>query len=155
MTGTYAFPVQRILIGRVAVTAGAAVAAVGTFLPWLRSGTRRRNSYEIFSLIDRLGISKSSIVGWGLRLWPVVPLLLVLAVTFQWFPRRWVAACSVVVAVFYAGGVAAAVELASSTSLIAVENGPLVTLVGTVILAAGALVSAIFTRAHHPLSNRQ
>ena len=155
MTGTYAFPVQRILIGRVAVTAGAAVAAVGTFLPWLRSGTRRRNSYEIFSLIDRLGISKSSIVGWGLRLWPVVPLLLVLAVTFQWFPRKWVTAGAVVVAVVYAGGVAAAVELASSTSLIAVEYGALVTVVGSVILAAGALLTAVLTRGHHPLSNRQ
>jgi hypothetical protein len=148
MTGTYAFPVQRFLIGRVAATGGAAVAAVGTFLPWLRSGTRRRNSYEIFSLIDRLGISKSSIVGWGLRLWPVVPLLLVLAVTFQWFPRKWVTAGSVAIAVVYAGGVAAAVEFAPSTSLIAVEYGPRVTLIGTATLAAGALVTAV-------LSNRQ
>jgi hypothetical protein len=154
MTGTYAFPVQRFLIGRVAVTAGAAVAAVGTFLPWLRSGTRRRNSYEIFSLIDRLGISQSSVVGWGLRLWPVVPLLLVLAVTFQWFPRKWVSAGAVVATVVYAGGVAAAVELAPSTSLIAVEYGPAVTLIGTAILAAGALLTAVLTRGH-PLSNRQ
>ena len=154
MTGTYAFPVQRFLIGRVAVTAGAAVAVVGTFLPWLRSGTRRRNSYEIFSLIDRLGISKSSIVGWGLRLWPVVPLLLVVAVTFQWFPRKWVTPGSVVVAVVYSGSVAASVELAPSTSLIAVEYGPLVTLIGAVILAAGALLTGTLTR-RHPLSNRQ
>jgi hypothetical protein len=154
MTGTYAFPVQRFLIGRVAVTAGAVAAVAGTFLPWLRSGTRRRNSYEIFSLIDRLGISKSSIVGWGLRLWPVVPLLLVLAATLQWFPRKWVTAGSLVVAVVYAGGVAAAVELAPSTSLIAVEYGPVVTLTGTAVLTAGALLAAILTRAH-PLSNRQ
>jgi hypothetical protein len=148
MTGTYAFPVQRFLIGRVAVTVGAAVAAVGTFLPWLRSGTRRRNSYEIFSLIERLGISQSSIVGWGLRLWPVVPLLLVLAVTLEWFPRKWLTAGAVVVAVVYPGGVAAAVERAPSTSLIAVEYGPLVTLIGTVILTAGAVLAAV-------LSNRQ
>lgn len=139
---------QRFLIGRVAVTAGAMVAVVGTFLPWLRSGARRRNSYEIFSLLDRLGISKSSVVGWGLRLWPIVPVLLVLAVTLQWFPRRWVTAASIVVAVVYAGGVAAAVELAPSTSLIAVEYGPVVTLIGAAILTIGAIVAAL-------LSNRQ
>jgi heme A synthase len=153
MTGTYAFPVQRYLIGRVVATAGAALAMVGTFLPWLRSGTRRRNSYEIFSLVERLGISQSSIVGWGLRLWPIVPLLLVLAVTFQWFPRRLVTPAFVIIAVVYAGGVAVAVAAADSTSLIAVEYGPAVTLIGAILLIAGALLTAIpGTRL---LSNRQ
>jgi hypothetical protein len=141
MTGTYAAAVQRILIGRVVATVGAVVAAVGTFLPWLRSGTRRRNSYEIFSLVDRLGFSRSSAVGWGLRLWPIVPLVLVLAVTLQWFPRKWVSGGSAMVAVVYAGGVAAAVESAPATSLIAVEYGPWVTLTGLVVLTAGALVN--------------
>lgn len=141
MTGTYAAAVQRILIGRVVATVGAVVAAVGTFLPWLRSGTRRRNSYEIFSLVDRLGFSRSSAVGWGLRLWPIVPLVLVLAVTLQWFPRKWVSGGSAMVAVVYAGGVAAAVESAPATSLIAVEYGPWVTLAGLVVLTAGALVN--------------
>ena len=78
MTGTYALAVQRNVIGRVVATVGAAVALVGTFLPWLRSGTRQRNSYEIFSLVERLGISQSSVVGWGVRLWPLCSLLLVL-----------------------------------------------------------------------------
>jgi hypothetical protein len=141
MTGTYAAAVQRILIGRVVATVGAVVAAVGTFLPWLRSGTRRRNSYEIFSLVDRLGFSRSSAVGWGLRLWPIVPLVLVLAVTLQWFPRKWVSGGSAMVAVVYAGGVAAAVESAPATSLIAVEYGPWVTLAGLAVLTAGALVN--------------
>ena len=89
MPGTYAFPVQRNLIGRAVVDRRAAVALLGTFLPWLRSGSRRRNSYEIFSLVERLGISQSSLVGWGLRVWPVAPFLLVAAVTLQWFPRTW------------------------------------------------------------------
>ena len=77
MTGTYAAAVQRILIGRVLATVGAAVGC-GRHVPALAAvGHRRRNSYEIFSLVDRLGFSQSSVVGWGLRLWPVVPLLLV------------------------------------------------------------------------------
>jgi hypothetical protein len=145
MIGTYAFAVQRNLIGQVMATLGGLVALVGTFLPWLRSGTRDRSSYEIFSLVDRLGIPQSSVVGWGVRLWPVVPLLLVVAVTLQWFPRKWIGGIAVLVAVVYAGVVSNKVRSASSNSLITIENGALVTLVGVVILAAGAL-TAILTR---------
>jgi hypothetical protein len=143
MTGTYAFAVQRNLIGQVAATLGGLVALVGTFLPWLRSGTRDRSSYEIFSLVDRLGISQSSVVGWGVRLWPVVPLLLVLAVTLLWFPQKWIGGATVLVAVAYAGVVSIAVRSASSNSLITIENGPVVTLVGALILGAGALTTVL------------
>jgi len=122
-------------------TVGAVVALVGTFLPWLRSGSRRRNSYEIFSLVDRLGFSSSSFVGWGLRVWPLAPLLLVTAVTLQWYPRKWLTGGSAVVAVVYVGGVSAAVVTAPASSLIAVSYGPWVTCLGAVTLAAGALVN--------------
>ena len=145
MIGTYAFAVQRNLIGQVVATLGGLVALVGTFQPWLRSGTRDRSSYEIFSLVDRLGISQSSVVGWGVRLWPVVPLLLVLAVTLQWFPRKWLSGTAVLIAVVYAGVVSNEVRSATSNTFITIETGPLVTLVGVVILAAGAL-AAILTR---------
>jgi len=141
ITGTYASTVQRNLIGRAMATAGAAVAFLGTFLPWLRSGTRRRSSYEIFSLVDRLGFSQSSVIGWGLRLWPIVPFLLASAVTLQWFPRRWARGGSAIVAVVYVAVVAIAVESAPATSLIAVEYGPWVTLAGMAIFATGALVN--------------
>jgi hypothetical protein len=137
MNRTYAFAVQRNLIGQVMATLGGLIALVGTFMPWLRSGTRGRSSYEIFSLVDRLGISQSSMVGWGLRLWPVVPFLLVLAVTLQWFPRKWISAAAVVAAVVYAGVVSVAVMAASSNSLITIETGPVVTLVGLLILVVG------------------
>ncbi|MEO8265905.1 MAG: hypothetical protein ABI706_10390 [Ilumatobacteraceae bacterium] len=142
MTGTYAAAVHRILIGRVMAGVGALATIIGTFLPWVQSGTRRRSSYEIFSLVERLGISPSSVVGWGLRLWPVVPFLVTLAVTLAWFPRRWVTDAAALVAVLYVGGVAVAVESAPSTSLVSIEFGPDVTLVGAVVLAAGALLSA-------------
>ncbi|MBK5330723.1 MAG: hypothetical protein JJD93_02055 [Ilumatobacteraceae bacterium] len=134
---------QRNLIGQVMATLGGLVALVGTFLPWLRSGTRDRSSYEIFSLVDRLGISQSSVVGWGLRLWPVVPFLLVLAVTLEWFPLKWITGVAVAVAAGYAGVVAVAVTTASSNSLITIEAGAVVTLVGVVILAAGTLVTVL------------
>ena len=117
------------------------MALLGSFLPWLRSGSRRRNSYEIFSLVERLGFSPSGLVGWGLRLWPIVPFLLALAVTLQWYPRKWFTGIAAGVAAVYAGGVAAAVTFAPATSLIAVSYGPWVTLGGAVVLAIGAVVN--------------
>ena len=122
-------------------TAGAVVIVVGTFLPWLRSGTRRRSSYEIFSLVERLGYSRSDIVGWGLRLWPILPLLVACAASLLWFRRGWPTTAAVAVAAVYAGIVSAAVTSASSNAVITVEYGSSVTLVGAFLLAAGYLVT--------------
>lgn len=141
MIGTYAAAVQRVLIGRVVATFGGAVLVVGTFLPWLRSGTRRRTSYEIFSLVERLGFSRSDIVGWGLRLWPMLPLLVVVALTLLWFSQRGLLIVFASVATVYAGIVSIAVRSASPPSNIAVEEGPTVALIGAVLLATGALLT--------------
>lgn len=141
MIGTYAAPVQRLLIGRIVATIGAVVVVAGTFLPWLRSGTRERSSYEIFSLVERLGYSRSDLVGWGLRLWPIVPLLLAGSVVLLWYPRRWTTGPVTAVAGVYAGGVAAAVSSASPVSIISVEYGATVALVGSVLLALGYLLT--------------
>src|SRR4051794_8768325 len=141
MTGTYAAAVRRILIGRGAATGGALLALVGTFLPWLRSGTRRRNSYEIFSLVERLGISQSSLVGFGVRLWPVVPFLLVLGVSLLWFAPRWPAPVVVAGTVLYAGAVSITVNRASTHSLVTIENGPVVTICGLAVLMLGTVVA--------------
>jgi hypothetical protein len=141
MPGTYAAAVQRVLIGRVVATGGAVAVVVGTFLPWLRSGTRRRTSYEIFSLVERLGFSRSDVVGWGLRLWPLLPLVVACAATLTWFPRAWVTGIVTLVAAAYAGLVSAAVRSASPNGIISVEYGPTVTLVGALVLAAGSLLT--------------
>lgn len=133
-----------MFIGRVVATGGAGVAVIGTFLPWLRSGARRRSSFEIFSLVDRLGFSPSGAVGWGIRLWPLVVLLFAAAVTLLWYPvrqLRWLRPVVVALAVLYAGVVSIAVRSAPSTSLVEVESGPLVTLIGTLLLATGAFLT--------------
>ena len=79
-------------------TGGACVALVGTFVPWLRSGARA--AQQLRDLLARSigsGFSQSSVVGWGVRLWPVVPFLLVLAVVLLWFAPQWITATAVVV----------------------------------------------------------
>ena len=141
---------QRVLIGRVVASLGAGLTVGGTFMPWVRSGARRRSSYEIFSLVDRLGFSASSVVGWGIRLWPVLPLLLVAAVTVLWFSTSWVSGLPAAVAVVYASVVSIAVRSARSSSLISVASGPLITLIGAAAVAAGALLSCW----PRPLPNR-
>ena len=37
-------------------------------------------------LVNRLGFSKGGLIGWALRLWPLVPMLLVVVVIAWWWP---------------------------------------------------------------------
>ena len=118
---------------------------VGTFLPWLRSGARDRASYTIFDLVERLGFAPGGVIAWSLRLWPLVPLLLVVVVTTAWSVatghlRWWVPAVLAMVAAVWVGGTSVAVLMAPDIALFRVGVGPTVTLVGTVVLAAGSVV---------------
>ncbi|HEY7625570.1 MAG TPA: hypothetical protein VH761_00825 [Ilumatobacteraceae bacterium] len=132
---------RRVLIGRVVATSAALVLLVGTFLPWITSGRRRRSSYQIFSLIERIGYPSSSAVGWALRLWPLLPLLTVAAITILWFHRPAMAAGVGGLAAAYATIVAVAVLTSSPSPLIDIEYGPIVTLVGAADFAVGLVFS--------------
>ena len=121
---------------------------VGTFLPWLRSGARNRSSYTIFDLVERLGFAPEGVVAWSLRLWPLVPLLLVATVItawavaadhMSWYVPLALSSCSVI----WVGGTALALLLAPDIALFGVGVGPAVTLVGAALLPFGvALVRA-------------
>ena len=133
------------------VSAGAAVVLVGTFLTWLRSGATDRSSYDVFDLVDRLGFSEGGLVGWALRLWPLLPLLLVLAVIAWWWPSSgsgWTAtrAALTLVAALYAGAVAVAVANAPEVALFSVGPGPVVTIVGSVVMVVGLVTAAVLAR---------
>lgn len=142
MTGTYADSVRRVLIGRVVATCAALVVVVGTFLPWVRSGARDRHSYQIFSLVERLGYSSSGVVGWALRVWPVLPLMLVTAIALLWFHRPWTGVAVGAAGAVYAAAVAVMVRSGSPSPLIAVQHGPWVTLGGAALLLV-SLLSAL------------
>ncbi len=126
----------------VATTVASLVVLIGSFLPWLRSGRAERSSYEIFELVDRLGFAPDGAVGWALRLWPLLPLLLALTVVAAWaaivHPAsfRWIHVVTGVVAGCYALGVSTAVRLAPEAGLFQFRVGTWVTLVGAVALLA-------------------
>ena len=129
--------------GAITVSAGAAVLLTGTFLTGLRSGATERSSYDVFDLVDRLGFSEGGVVGWALRLWPLVPLLLVVTVITWWAPYTgagWTVARAGLAAVvsLYAGGIAVALRNAPDVALFSIGPGPFVTVLGSVIMVAGA-----------------
>ena len=137
--------------GAITVSAGAAILLVGTFMTWLRSGATDRSSYDVFDLVERLGFSEGGLVGWGLRLWPLLPLLLVATLITWWSPfsgagMTTVRAALTLVASIYAGAVAIAVTQAPDVALFSVGPGPIVTIVGAVVMIAGIGVALVFGR---------
>ena len=84
---------NRQLIGPVLMTIGAGVAVAGSFGDWLTSGTVGRSSYDILGLVDRLGFAPDGPVGWMVRAWPLMPLLLTAAVVAAWWGRRVIRCC--------------------------------------------------------------
>jgi hypothetical protein len=118
-------------------TAGAAglvVLVIGTFLPWLRSGESQRNSYAagnaLRGLIDLPGILDALV-----PVWPYVGLWCAAVVAaYALGLRRWAGGLALV-----AGAVAAAVAIgalsAQANGFIGpCRSGPVVTLVGSVIV---------------------
>jgi uncharacterized membrane protein len=141
------------VLGSLLVTIGAVVVVIGSAMPWLRTGQRRRSSFEVFGLVDRLGFSPSGPIGWAVRLWPIVPLLVVLAAALAWLAGSWSLPVALV-AVLYAGGTGVAVANVDGQNLIGIEDGPLVTALGASLLLLGAVVTAFATLRRRDHSRR-
>lgn len=129
------------------MTLGSVVAVAGTFLPWLRSGSRNRSSYAIFDLVERLGFAPEGAMAWSLRLWPLAPLVLVGGSVTAWLAvhdRRLLRLHLVLsaLAVVWPIATAAGLLLAPDVGLFRIGVGPSVTAVGAVTVGVGtALVS--------------
>lgn len=128
-------------------SSGALVVLVGSFLPWLASGTADRSSYDLLGIVDRLGFSPDGVVGWAVRLWPLLPLLLVVTVISHHITsdRSWLPAVrsgTAALSALYAGAVALAVRLAPDIGLFEPRPGPWVTLAGALLLALSAVLSS-------------
>jgi hypothetical protein len=124
------------------ISVGALITVVGTFLPWLRSGTNDRNSFQLLSLLNFLGFAPEGPLGWAVRLWPLIPLVCVAAAVAAWRGMWPIAALCGVGGGAYAGGLAAAIRSASSTSLLQARWGTIVTMVGAALLVVTSLIHA-------------
>jgi hypothetical protein len=128
------------IIAACAVSCGAALMVVGCFLPWLRSGQRQRSSFELFSLVDRLGFAPSGLFAWAVRLWPLVPLLAISAAIGVWYLSGVRIVVPAMIASLYAGGVSIGIRQIPNSTFVGVGTGPLVTAAGCLVLDRVAAV---------------
>lgn len=134
------------LIAAVAVSCGAVLMIVGCFLPWLRSGERQRSSFELFGLVDRLGFAPSGFIAWAVRLWPLVPLMAIIASIGVWYLSGLRIVVPALIATLYAGGVSVAMQQIPNSAFVGVGTGPLVTAVGSVLMVAATVAAARMDR---------
>ena len=137
------------------MSAGVAVVLVGSFVPWVSSGAKRRSSYDLFDIVERLGFAPDGAFAVVVRLWWLLPLVLVGATVAVWYGRWWVAAGLAGAAAVLGAVVGAGVLSADDNAFVRVLGGPAVTLVGAAILAAGAVTSAMVASGRFDRSLRQ
>lgn len=125
------------------MVAGGALALIGSFLPWVRSGSRTRNSYDVFRVVGRLGFAPDGPAHVALRWWPIVPLLIVAAVVAVWWGWSGAGGALGVASAVYAGAVGVAVAAAPDAGPVAIGPGPAVTVIGAVVLLAGAVAAIV------------
>lgn len=127
----------------VLVTVGALVAVVGSFRPWLASGTAERSSYDLLGVVDRLGWSGAGSPWWLVVSWPAMPLVLAVATAATWWRRRVPMFAAGTVGVAYIAAVAGAVLVAPGDGFVRVLPGPAITLAGGLLVAVGLMVEAV------------
>jgi hypothetical protein len=116
---------------------GLILVIVGSFLPWVISGTVRRSSYAIVGIVDRLGVAGDGVVGTLVASWPFVGVLCmtpVVAACLRWW--RTAGLLGVVI------GLAAAVLSFGILVLTARSSGLSVRLdpIGPAVMAAGSIL---------------
>jgi hypothetical protein len=120
--------------------AGLVGVLLGTFLPWLRSGDVRRNSYASFGVLRRLvgfhGLSEIAV-----RVWPLIGLCCAGVVVAVVAASRRIAMVLAVVTAGWSAAVASTVLLHhGDVGVTVVVLGPAVTLIGdAAVLLAAAL----------------
>ena len=124
------------------LVAGAAEVG-GAFLPWVRTGERERNSFELIGVARRLRVLQSAWEQPASAAWYFVPLVIALALVAAAVGRRAVAGGLLALA----GAAGIAVGVAVAAAPLAVLPGLRVTIVGAVGAgAAGVAVLAMEVR---------
>lgn len=121
---------------------GLLLIVVGSFLPWIRSGSALRDSFEIAGVLDRLGPQDDPALTFALSVWIAVPLACVLTIgLYVAGLARMSAVCAIIVsAVAGTVGLATYVVVGDGPGLVtSVPAGPMTTCLGGVIALFGAL----------------
>jgi hypothetical protein len=121
--------------------AGVAALAVGTFLPWLRSGAVLRDSFQAAAALRDLvqGVPAAALTAWP----AVLPLCGLCVAGYATGLRRTAATLACLVAL--AAGLVACFALSTEpgTLLAVAPTGPATTLAGAALLLAGAVTTLV------------
>ena len=115
------------------MTGFGSLVVAATFLPWLRSGSTTRTSYDLLGLLARLRVAPDGALALLVKCWPLVPLIVTGAVVLAWSRRSVLASITAVVAVLYAGGVGAALAIGARNTGISIGSGPWVCAVSSLL----------------------
>lgn len=128
-------------------TVGLVVLVVGTFLPWLGSGTAERNSYAAGGAVRRL-LTLSRPLHDMLGAWPAVGLLATVAVAVALLGHPAVGlTLGTAVAVVGGGCAAAVLTVPGNRYAHVVREGPLTTLCGAMLVGLTTLLSLVLVLA--------
>lgn len=130
--------------GRAAPTAlgcaGLVCVVVGTFLPWLYSGSRSRNSYATGGALRRI-FDVGGAADTALALWPFVGLACAAAIAALLVGlRRTAAAVGLIAAAAGAAGAIAMLTAGGNGDIRPAETGPIVTLIGALAVPVAATI---------------
>jgi hypothetical protein len=125
-------------IARATAVLGLVVLAIGTFLPWLKSGHASRNSYQAGGAIRRL-IKPPGALDMLFSVWPLLAAAAAAAIAlFVIDFARVATAVSVVTAVLAGAAAFWAVESTANAYASVLIGGPSTTLVGAAIVIVAA-----------------
>jgi hypothetical protein len=117
--------------------------AAGSFLPWFRSGRRARSSYELFDIVDRIGLVPGVVAQVAITVWLAVPAAVAVALACLVLGRVHLGAVLVVVLGSYTALLAVTVSSATgsweSGTILATVGGVAATVAGVVLLSGQAL----------------
>jgi hypothetical protein len=121
---------------KVAVTLAAGTATIGSFLRWEQRGGR--NSFELFSVVDRLDLLDSVWFSALASVWPLTPFVALCSIVSAHTTTATWANLAAVSAGLYVAGVAGAAQLAPGVS----GAGPAVTCLAGLAWAASSAMPA-------------
>jgi hypothetical protein len=126
----------------VLVVGGVTLVVAGSLMPWVRTGARRRSSYQLVAIADRLGVLPSGLDTVVARGWVFIPLLAAVSVAAVVLGRLFVAGITAIVTGLYT--VVMAWTVASSP--LWAQRGVSVTVVGGIIAVLGGGALALTAR---------